>query len=120
MIRQIAVKVLSYISGAIMRLQLSTHLTITVVNLKTIKDIAFMITSELSWTIYCNMITARAYKQVGIRCRTFSINCMPGKTVLYSFSKITVVILLAGMATTSYSKESNIELRSTYILNDYI
>ena len=84
MIRQIAVKVLLYISGAIMRLQCSTHLTITVVNLKTIKDIAFMITSELSWTIYCNMITARAYKQVGIRCRTFSINCMPGKTVLYT------------------------------------
>ena len=44
-----------------------------------IKDLGIMITSELSWTSHCNMITSRAYKQLGLICSIFTANCISAK-----------------------------------------
>ena len=42
-----------------------------------------MITSNLSWSNQCNMITAKAYKQLGLIRRSFTTNCVSAKTQLY-------------------------------------
>ena len=44
-----------------------------------IKDLGIIITSELSWTGHCNMITSRAYKQLGLIRRIFTTNCVSAK-----------------------------------------
>ena len=42
-----------------------------------------MITSNLSWSNHCNMITAKAYKQLGLIRRSFTTNCISAKKQLY-------------------------------------
>ena len=48
-----------------------------------IKDLGVMITSNLSWSNHCNMITAKAYKQLGLIRRSFTTNCVSAKKQLY-------------------------------------
>ena len=48
-----------------------------------IKDLGVMITSNLSWSNHCNMITAKAYKQLGLIRRSFTTNCVSTKKQLY-------------------------------------
>ena len=73
-------KVLFYTFGVTMRPQLSTYsTTITLKPGTQLKDLGIMITSELSWTSHCNMITSRAYKQLGLICSIFTANCISAK-----------------------------------------
>ena len=48
-----------------------------------IKDLRIMITSDLSWSIHCNMVVSRAYKQLDLIRRSFKTNSIPVKKKLY-------------------------------------
>ena len=84
-----------------------------------IKDLGVMITSNLSWSNHCNMITAKAYKQLGLIRRSFTTNCVSAKKQLYISlvcSQLLYIALKSGdhvLFRTYYSlKESNGELYS--------
>ena len=48
-----------------------------------IKDLGVLITSDLSWSSHCNMITFKAYKQLDLTRRSFTTNCVSAKKQLY-------------------------------------
>ena len=69
-----------------------------------IKDLGVMITSNLSWSNHCNMITAKVYKQLGLIHHSFTTNCVSAKkAALYLLGAFITLVLLSNLATMSYS-----------------
>ena len=87
-----------------------------------IKDLGVMITSNLSWSNYCNMITAKAYKQLGLIRRSFTTNCVSAKKhfIFPWCDHNSCIALKSGdyvLFRTYYSlKESNGELQSIFLM----
>ena len=82
-----------------------------------IKDLGVTITSNLSWSNYCNMITAKVYKQLGLIHRSFTTNCVSAKKQL-CISLVRSQLLYCPQIWRPCLER--VQRRATkYILNDY-
>ena len=88
------------------------------------KDLGILLSSSLNWDDHYNSILSKAYKILGLMCRTFSANLIPVKKKFY-ISLVLAQLLYCSPVWLAYKMKDILLLeraqrRATkYILNDY-